>query len=276
MTCSIKTLLWIYQFNSVPPRKYVKSGTIELIALCRYISQTHLETWRRMHGNRRNWWGHKMPGRSLRWLELLRWGYLRMQKKRSVNLDSKMQFKVKMTRRWQTVELTNENEGHRNDECEDIAPDWLIVLAVSFGKEMQDLVDVVFTQCLRKDREKSFMYIYIHLYIKIKENVLSNWPGRLWERWRGKPGPMKVWLRTFQQWWGDQTQIPWSSPEPGVKRVSETNQKGSFRGAEESSKGRLPGCCWSSQICTSPPRRKRNHSQAHRQLPTNHYTPFQQ
>lgn len=48
----------------------------------------------------------------------------------------------------QTVELTNENKGHRDDECEDIATDWLVVLAMSLGKEVQDLVDVVFTECL--------------------------------------------------------------------------------------------------------------------------------
>lgn len=53
--------------------------------------------------------------------------------------------------RW-TTELTNENEGHRNNECEDIATDWLIVFAVSFGKEVQDFVDIVLTQCLRRDR----------------------------------------------------------------------------------------------------------------------------
>lgn len=51
-----------------------------------------------------------------------------------------------------TIELTNENEGHRNNEREDVATDWLVVLAMSLGKEVQDLVDVVFTQCLRTDR----------------------------------------------------------------------------------------------------------------------------
>lgn len=53
---------------------------------------------------------------------------------------------------WQTVELTDENEGHWYNECEDVATDWLIVLAVSLGKEVQDLVDVVLTQSLRRDR----------------------------------------------------------------------------------------------------------------------------
>lgn len=41
--------------------------------------------------------------------------------------------------------LTNENEGHRNNKREDIATDWLVVLAMPLGKEVQSLVDVVLT-----------------------------------------------------------------------------------------------------------------------------------
>lgn len=41
-----------------------------------------------------------------------------------------------MRRCWPCHELTNENEGHRNDECEDVATDWLVVLAMSLGKEV--------------------------------------------------------------------------------------------------------------------------------------------
>lgn len=46
------------------------------------------------------------------------------------------------------TQLTNENEGNRDDEGEDIAADGLVVLAVPLGEEMQRCVDVVLAQCL--------------------------------------------------------------------------------------------------------------------------------
>lgn len=48
-----------------------------------------------------------------------------------------------------TTEQTDENEGHRNEKGEDVTTEGLVVLAVSFGKEVQGLVDVVFAQRLR-------------------------------------------------------------------------------------------------------------------------------
>lgn len=59
-------------------------------------------------------------------------------------------FKVVWVVWYSSSGLTNENESNRNDECEDITTDWLVVFAVSFGKEVQGPVDVVFTQCLRR------------------------------------------------------------------------------------------------------------------------------
>lgn len=52
--------------------------------------------------------------------------------------------------RW-TCRLTNQNEGHRDKEREDIATNWLIILADSFCKEVQNLIDVVFTQSLERE-----------------------------------------------------------------------------------------------------------------------------
>lgn len=48
----------------------------------------------------------------------------------------------------QAAELTNDNEGHGNDESEDVCTDWFVVLAVSLGEEVQSFVDVVLTQGL--------------------------------------------------------------------------------------------------------------------------------
>jgi hypothetical protein len=45
--------------------------------------------------------------------------------------------------------LTNDYEGDSDDESQNVASDWLVVLAVSLGEELQCSVDVVFTQSLR-------------------------------------------------------------------------------------------------------------------------------
>lgn len=36
----------------------------------------------------------------------------------------------------EAAELTNGNEGHGNNESEDVATDWFVVLAVSLGEEV--------------------------------------------------------------------------------------------------------------------------------------------
>ena len=48
--------------------------------------------------------------------------------------------------------LTNQDEGHGEDEGEDVASQRLVVLAVTFGEEVQGRVDVVFAQSLRERR----------------------------------------------------------------------------------------------------------------------------
>lgn len=73
--------------------------------------------------------------------------------------------------------LTNENEGDGNNEGEDIASDWLIVLSVSFGEEVQSFVDVVFAQSLNKNRT----LIRDIDDNKITLKKLSSLPGRLSE-----------------------------------------------------------------------------------------------
>lgn len=78
-----------------------------------------------------------------------------------------------MRRCWPCHELTNENEGQRNDECEDVATDWLVVLAMSLGKEVQDFVDVVFTQCLRRDRAWVGFFILFFTVVKSNNLVVS-------------------------------------------------------------------------------------------------------
>lgn len=51
-----------------------------------------------------------------------------------------------------TTEPTDEDEGHRNDEGQDVTADRFVVLAVPFGKEVQSFVNVVFAQSLRRGR----------------------------------------------------------------------------------------------------------------------------
>lgn len=48
----------------------------------------------------------------------------------------------------QAAELTNDNEGHGNEESEDVSTDWFVVLAVALGEEVQSFVDVVLAQGL--------------------------------------------------------------------------------------------------------------------------------
>lgn len=48
--------------------------------------------------------------------------------------------------------LTDDYEGDSDDESQNVASDWLVVLAVSLGEELQCSVDVVFTQSLRGGR----------------------------------------------------------------------------------------------------------------------------
>lgn len=46
--------------------------------------------------------------------------------------------------------LTNEDEGHGNDEGENVASDGFVIFTVTFSEEMQRFVDVVLTQGLEQ------------------------------------------------------------------------------------------------------------------------------
>lgn len=48
--------------------------------------------------------------------------------------------------------LTNEDEGQSDAKGQDVATQGLVVLAVTFGKDAQARVDVVFAQSLRRCR----------------------------------------------------------------------------------------------------------------------------
>lgn len=44
--------------------------------------------------------------------------------------------------------FTNEDERYSDDEGQEVSSDWLVVFPVTFGEELEGLVDVVFAQSL--------------------------------------------------------------------------------------------------------------------------------
>lgn len=76
---------------------------------------------------------------------------------------------------WFRAELTDEDEGHRYDEGQDVTTDWLIVLAVSFGEEVESFVNVVFAQSLRRKRRLNQRSSRFYIFTQPR----SNKPTRL-------------------------------------------------------------------------------------------------
>lgn len=45
--------------------------------------------------------------------------------------------------------FTDEDERYSDDEGQEVSSDWLVVFTVTFGEELEGLVDVVFAESLR-------------------------------------------------------------------------------------------------------------------------------
>lgn len=69
---------------------------------------------------------------------------------------------------------TNQNECHGDDKSEDISPDRLVVLSISFGKEFQPFVDVVLAKSLvRKSAHNSIKQRFLAPEVTVCEWQLA-------------------------------------------------------------------------------------------------------
>lgn len=79
--------------------------------------------------------------------------------------------------------FTNKDEGQSNSKGQDVASQWLIVLAVAFGENSDTRVDVVLTQSLP---ENSFT-VCRRLNCEMCQSSGCFLPERLWERSLRRP-----------------------------------------------------------------------------------------